>query len=85
MPEEVDYVLGVLEKLAERYAEREGLLGIEILNEPVTETIWTYGKIQERYPAADPEMAKGSAPNSLEFLRDFYTKAYRKIRKHLPR
>ena len=84
MPEEVDYVLGVLEKLAERYAEREGLLGIEILNEPVTETIWTYGKIQERYPAADPEMAKGSAPNSLEFLRDFYTKAYRKIRKHLP-
>lgn len=84
MPEEVDYVLGVLEKLAERYVERDGLLGIEILNEPVTETIWTYGKIQERYPAADPEMAKGSAANSLVFLRDFYTKAYRRIRKHLP-
>lgn len=83
MPEEVEYVLGVLEKLAKRYGNREGLLGIEVLNEPVTELIWTYGRIQERYPAADPEMAKGSAPNSLEFLRDFYTKAYRRIRKHM--
>lgn len=29
-------------------------------------------------------MAKGSAPNSLEFLRDFYTRTYRRIRKYLP-
>ncbi len=84
MPEEVEYVLNVLERLSERYADRKGLLGIEVLNEPVTEIIWTYGKIQERYPAADPEMAEGSAPNSLEFIRDFYTKAYKRIRKHMP-
>lgn len=84
MPEEVEYVLDVLGKLAERYAKRKGLWGIEVLNEPVTELIWTYGKIQERYPAADSEMAKGSAPNSLEFLRDFYIRAYRRIRKYLP-
>ena len=84
MPEEVEYVLGVLERLSERYGNREGMLGIEILNEPVTELIWTYGKIQERYPAADTEMAKGSGPNSIEFIRDFYTKAYRRVRKYLP-
>jgi glucan 1,3-beta-glucosidase len=33
-PEYVDYAIDVLEKLAERYAGRKGLLGIETLNEP---------------------------------------------------
>ena len=40
MPEEVDFVLSVLERLAERYGQRTGLWGIEIINEPVLEKLW---------------------------------------------
>lgn len=83
MPEEVEYVLQVLEKLAERYGKREGLLGIEPINEPVTEPIWDMMDLQARYPAADAKMAEGSAPNTLEFLREFYQNAYDRIRKHV--
>ena len=32
-PEEVEFVLSVLERLAERYGERKGLWGIEVINE----------------------------------------------------
>ena len=79
-PEEVDFVLNVLEKLANRYGQRKGLFGITPINEPITEEMWTSMGVTERYPAVDPELAKGSAPNTLEFLRDFYTKAYDCIR-----
>lgn len=79
-PEEVDFVLDVLEKLAKRYGQRKGLFGITPINEPVTEEMWTTMGVAERYPAVDQELAKGSAPNTLEFLRDFYTKAYDRIR-----
>lgn len=85
MPEEVEYVLTVLERLAERYGKRKGMWGIEVLNEPIMEgPMWDSMNIQERYPAADPEMAKGSRPNTWEFLREFYLKAYDRIRKYLP-
>ena len=79
-PEEVDFVLNVLEKLANRYGQRKGLFGITPINEPITEEMWTSMGVTERYPAVDPELAKGSAPNTLEFLQDFYTKAYKRIR-----
>ena len=39
-PEEVDFVLQVLEKLAIRYGQREALLGIEPVNEPITSPMW---------------------------------------------
>ena len=80
MPEEVEFVLNVLEKLAKRYGQREGLFGITPINEPVTEEMWTTMEVQKRYPPVDLELAKGSAPNTLEFLRDFYDKAYDRIR-----
>ena len=35
-PDEVEFALTVLERLAERYAERPGLYGIEVLNEPIS-------------------------------------------------
>lgn len=35
-----------------------------------------------RYPARDLEMAEGSGPVSMEFLKDFYAEAYQRIRKH---
>ncbi|MEZ3502187.1 MAG: cellulase family glycosylhydrolase [Lachnospiraceae bacterium] len=82
-PGEVEYVLQVLEKLSVRYGQRKGLLGMEPINEPITEPMWKRMDVPSRYPASDPEQAAGSAPNTLEFLRDFYTNAYNRIRPHM--
>ncbi|MBR1757205.1 MAG: cellulase family glycosylhydrolase [Lachnospiraceae bacterium] len=82
-PEEVEFVLNVLEKLAERYGQRKGLFGITPINEPITEQMWTIMNVPGRYPAVDKELAEGSAPNTLEFLREFYTNAYERIRRHV--
>lgn len=78
-PEEVDFVLNVLEKLAKRYGQREGLFGITPINEPITEEMWTMMDVPSRYKPVDQELANGSAPNTMEFLCDFYTKAYDRI------
>lgn len=83
-PEEVEFVLSVLERLAKRYGMRKGLWGIEVLNEPIMEKAWRLMNVPERYPAADKDMAEGSGPNTLEFLKDFYCRAYDRIRKFLP-
>ena len=83
-PEKVEFTLKVLEKLAERYGKREGLFGIQPVNEPVSEEMWNAMDVQSRYPAADPEMAKGSAPVSKTFLRQFYLEAYDRIRAYMP-
>lgn len=83
MPEEVEFVLDVLEKLAKRYGMREGLFGITPINEPITEEMWEMMDVPNRYPPADKEMAKGSAPNSLAFLKDFYKKAYDRLRPNM--
>ncbi len=79
-PEEVEFVLNVLEKLAKRYGQRKGLFGITPINEPVTEEIWVTVDVPGRYPPEDREMAAGSAPNTMEFLRQFYSDAYDRIR-----
>lgn len=83
-PEEVEFVLSVLERLAMRYGNRKGLWGIEVLNEPITDREWEVEDIPNRFPAADPEMAEGSEPITMEFLRGFYCKAYDRIRKFMP-
>lgn len=83
-PEEVEFELTVLERLAERYGKRKGLWGIEVLNEPALEKAWEMMDMQKRYPPVDEEMAKGSGPISYEFIRDFYLKAYDRLRKYLP-
>lgn len=83
--EEVEYVLVCLEKLADRYGKREGLLGIEPLNEPmVSDMRWEDMDIMKKYPPADPEEAVGSAPIDMEFLKGFYMKAYARLRFHMP-
>ncbi len=84
-PDEVEFVLNVLERLAERYKDRAGLWGIEVLNEPILDNMWEMMDVPNRYPAADPEKAKGSGPNTMEFIRRFYLDAYDRIRKHLPK
>ena len=83
-PDEVEFELTVLERLAQRYGTRKGLWGIEILNEPVLEDMWEQMHVAERYPAVDPEKAKGTKPNTTEFIRQFYLDAYDRIRKHMP-
>lgn len=82
-PDEVEFTLTVLERLSERYGNRKGLWGIEVINEPLTEAVWESFDITKRYPAVDPEMAKGTAPISMVFLRAFYKKAYTRMRVHL--
>jgi aryl-phospho-beta-D-glucosidase BglC (GH1 family) len=82
--ENVEFTLDLLERLAERYGNRKGLLGIEPVNEPVTETAWDLFNIEERYKAVDEEMAKYNSPVSMEFLKNFYIEAYGRIRKHMP-
>ena len=83
-PEEIEFVLHVLERLAERYGSRKGLWGIEVLNEPITERAWKLFDVPNRYPAKDLKMAEDSGPNTLEFLREFYLNAYDRMRKYLP-
>ena len=46
--------------------------------------MWEAMNVTERYPAVDPEKAKGTKPNTMEFIRDFYKKAYDRIRKYMP-
>ena len=84
MPEEIEFVYTVLERLAQRYADREGLWGIEILNEPISEQMWTTMKVGERYKPVDPELAAGSRGYETEELRHFYVTAYERIRNYLP-
>ncbi len=83
-PEEVEFVLTVLERLAERYGKREGLFGIQPINEPISEDMWEKMGIQDRYTPVEPEKAAGSKGISSEFLRKFYIDAYDRIRKYLP-
>ncbi|WP_242972416.1 glycoside hydrolase family 5 protein [Lachnoclostridium sp. An169] len=84
-PEEVDYVLDVLERLAVRYGERPGLFGIQPLNEPlVSSQEWEDMDVMERYPPVDKELAEQSAPLSMDFLKSYYLKAYDRLRPLLP-
>ena len=80
-PERIDRVLLVLEKLAERYGKREGLWGIELLNEPISEQLWHH--IQDRYLPHDPQRATGSDFVPLSVLQDFYKRGYEVLRRHM--
>lgn len=83
-PEEIEFVYTVLERLAERYGNRKGLWGIEILNEPVSQEMWDAMNISVRYKPVEPLKAKGSRGYDMEELRSFYLTAHDRIRRHLP-
>nr|WP_314459835.1 cellulase family glycosylhydrolase [uncultured Clostridium sp.] len=83
-PQEVEFVLTVLERLAKRYGTRRGLWGIEVLNEPAAEAIWELMNIQKRYPPKDEAMGRGSCGIPLPFIRQFYLDAYKRIRDCMP-
>lgn len=78
--ENIEYTLDVLEKLAERYADREGLYGIELLNEPVSKEVLEINK--ERYRPRDPKRAEGSTYVPTEVLKEFYLKGYERVCRH---
>ena len=48
LPDEVEFVLSVLERLAKRYGHRRALMGIEIINEPNTTTCWPMANATRR-------------------------------------
>ena len=81
-PEEVEFALTVLERLAQRYGQRKGLYGIEVLNEPISWIV--YRTAPSTGKAEDKEEAKGSGYVPLPFLKEFYTNAYRRLRAILP-
>lgn len=80
-PDRVDRVLLVLEKLAERFGKRQGLWGIQLLNEPVSEQLWLI--IQNRYCPHDPKRAEGSSFVPITLLKDFYVRGYHALRRHM--
>ena len=80
-PEDVARVIKVLGMLSARYADRDALFGVQILNEPVSPEMWNF--VPKRYPPRDPEYAAGSGGVPFEFLCSFYKKAYHEIRKYL--
>ncbi|MDO4491785.1 MAG: cellulase family glycosylhydrolase [Lachnospiraceae bacterium] len=83
IPDEVEFELSVLERLARRYGKREGLWGIEVLNEPAMKGVWESVDVQNRYPAVDKDMAAGSGPVSPEFLKQFYLDAFERMNPYL--
>ena len=84
-PEDVEFVYTVLERLAERYRERPGLWGIEILNEPMLEEGYEMMHMAERRGETnDPVLAEKSKPLTMDFLRAFYNTAYDRLRAVLP-
>ena len=82
-PEEVEFALTVLERLALRYGSRPGLYGIEVLNEPISWIV--YRTAPSTGKAEDRAEAEGSGYVPLPFLRQFYRDAYRRLRAHLPK
>lgn len=81
-PQEVEYVLTVLERLSERYGHEKNLYGIEVLNEPISFVVWITAPSTGK--AVDKKEAKGSGHVPMKFLKSFYQDAYWRMRKFLP-
>ena len=61
---------------------RDSLWGIQLLNEPISESLWQM--IRGKYLPHNPERAAGASVVPLEVLDDFYTRGYHKLREILP-
>lgn len=79
-PDDVEFVLALLERVTRRYQGHPAFWAIEVLNEPISEEVWSTLDIPSRYPAADPAAAAESEPVPSVFLRGFYRDAYARIR-----
>ena len=78
--DDVEFVLALLERLTSRYRGQRAFWAIEVLNEPISDELWTTLDIPSRYPAADPADAANSEPVPTDFLKSFYRDGYRRIR-----
>lgn len=78
----VEFTLTVLERLAQRYGHRRGLFGIEVLNEPISLSVYLTAPSTGK--ARDKEEAKGSGYVPMRFLKAFYIEAYDRMRRYLP-
>lgn len=81
-PNEVEFALTVLERIAQRYAARNGFFGIEVLNEPVSLPVYLTSPTHNKY--VDKKEAEGSGFVPINFLKKFFREAYRRIRVYLP-
>ncbi|MGA8047621.1 MAG: cellulase family glycosylhydrolase [Dermatophilaceae bacterium] len=81
--DKVDFALGVLERLAQRYGRSPALWGIEAVNEPISPALWQVLDVPTRYPAHDPVRAEGSEAVPTEFLKEYYRRAHERIRAHV--
>lgn len=75
-PDLVEYALNVLERLARRYRDEPTLHSIEVLNEPVSWSVF-HGTSNT---AKDVREASGSTHIPLRFLKRFYRDAYIRLR-----
>ena len=75
-PDLVEYALNVLERLARRYRDEPTLHSIEVLNEPVSWSVF-HGTSNT---AKNPREASGSTHIPLRFLKRFYRDAYIRLR-----
>ena len=82
-PDEVEFELTVLERLAQRYGKHPALYGIEVLNEPISWLVYITAPSTGK--AEDKEEAKGSGHVPMPFLKQFYRDAYRRLRAILPK
>lgn len=81
-PAYVRFVINVLMRLAYRYGEHDKLFGIEVLNEPISWSV--YMTSPTRGKAADPAEVRNSGHVPFAFLTTFYKTVYWNLRKILP-
>jgi len=80
-PENINFSISVLERLAQRYGKHKALYGIQFLNEPISNEVFAH--TSKHYKPRDPAYGEGSCGIPLEVLFDFYTRSYNAIRKHM--
>lgn len=77
-PDKVEEVLDTLGRIALRYAGHPGLFGIEPLNEPANEVVFSVNA--RRFGARFPDRVAASQAVPRGFLEQFYLQAYERVR-----
>lgn len=80
-PDKVEFALSVLRRLAQRYGHHPALYGIEVLNEPISYSV--YFTAPSTGKARDWEEARGSGHVPMDFLKQFYMRAYKVLREEM--
>lgn len=81
-PQKVEQAIVVLEAIARRWGTRPGLFGIEVINEPISYSVFLSSR--RTYAPRNPKDAAISTYVPLRFLRQYYQACYTRLRKVLP-